>query len=717
VRKEQYIEKEIVKLLQYWSGVASIAGAIAILLLSPLDYFVTPENFYRFFIYRIITATLFIIIFFLTRIHGSKRYLMSLFVIASIIVSAMIEFMIFSHGGHQSGYFVGFIIVFMLSLGFLPLFSVAMASILAITIYFIYVIPLLLFDQITNLPIFLNNNVFLLATASTAIAWRYYNDNIFAQKLSLEYELSQEKEQLKQYSTQLEELVAQRTKELAVSEQKFRGLFDNAGDGVAVYDSSGIIVNVNRRFCELHGFPVESLVGTSIKVLDAGKDDAEKEERIRRILNGESLIYEARHYRKDGETVLFEISAKALQIDGNIYIQAFHRDVSDKKRLQEQLFQSQKMESIGMLAGGLAHDFNNVVSAIMGHVELLSDNDRLDADARKHLAIVETSSRRAGQMIAKLLKFARKGSIEVQPVDLNAVVRDTTELIGKTLSHKNVTVDLKIDDAVPQLMGDANQMEQVVMNLMVNAADAMPAGGTVTVATTAKTFGHEAENIHPLLAPGSYVILRVTDSGAGISDDVRDKIFDPFFTTKDKGKGTGLGLAMVYSIVKEHKGAVTVESQLGKWTTFRVYIPSAPAQQVVRPMFHETHQPAAGSVLIVEDEVDTLSFVRETIESFGYTVLSEDNAIRAMQIFREKADEIALVISDIFMPGIDGRDLIKNFKSIKPSVKVIAMSAYEIEDFVRKDIPVDDFLRKPFGGIELMSKVNKLIRPYKSLLS
>ena len=241
-------------------------------------------------------------------------------------------------------------------------------------------------------------------------------------------------------------------------------------------------------------------------------------------------------------------------------------------------------------------------------------------------------------MIAKLLKFARKGNIEVQPVGLNAVVRDTTELISKTLSHKNVTVDHKLDDTIPQLMGDANQMEQVVMNLMVNAADAMPAGGAVTVATAARTFGHEAANIHPLLAPGSYVILRVTDSGAGISDDVRDKIFDPFFTTKEKGKGTGLGLAMVYSIVKEHKGAVTVESQLGKWTTFRVYIPAAPAKQIVRPAFTETHQMEVGSVLIVEDEIDTLSFVRETIESFGYTVISDDNAIRATQIFKEKAD-------------------------------------------------------------------------------
>jgi len=244
----------------------------------------------------------------------------------------------------------------------------------------------------------------------------------------------------------------------------------------------------------------------------------------------------------------------------------------------------------------------------------------------------------------------------------------------------------------------------------------MPEGGTVKVTTAAKTFGREAAQIHPLLAPGSYVILSVTDSGTGISAAIKNKIFDPFFTTKEQGKGTGLGLAMVYGIVKDHKGAVTVASQVGKWTTFQVYIPSAPGWQPVQPAIPESPQPVAGKVLIVEDESDTLKFVSETVQSFGYSVISEGDAVRALQIFKERSDEIALVISDIFMPAIDGRDLIKNFKAIKPSVKVIAMSGYQIEDFVRQDIPLDDFLRKPFDGIDLIRKVNRMVRP-KSLLS
>jgi PAS domain S-box-containing protein len=600
-------------------------------------------------------------------------------------------------------------------LGFLPI-SVEMAILNNLLVYIIYLVPLLIFDTISDAKMFINNNVFLLATLFGSVGWRYFNQKLLIEKLSLEYDLSQEKEQLEQYSTGLEDLVAQRTKELAVSEQKYRGLFDNASDGVAVYDSNGIIVNVNQKFCEMHGFPVEALIGTNIKVLDAGNNDAEMQARTRRLLDGESVIYEARHYRKDGETVLLEISSRGLHIDGAVFIQAFHRDISDTTRLQEQLFQSQKMESIGMLAGGLAHDFNNILSAIVGHIELLTDNDRLDADARRHLNVIESSARRAGQMISKLLKFARKGAFDFQPVDLNSVVRDTTELMNKTLSHRNVEARLDLDSTIPHIVGDANQMEQVVMNLVVNAADAMPEGGTVKVTTAAKTFGREAAQIHPLLAPGSYVILSVTDSGTGISAAIKNKIFDPFFTTKEQGKGTGLGLAMVYGIVKDHKGAVTVASQVGKWTTFQVYIPSAPGWQPVQPAIPESPQPVAGKVLIVEDESDTLKFVSETVQSFGYSVISEVDAVRALQIFKERSDEIALVISDIFMPAIDGRDLIKNFKAIKPSVKVIAMSGYQIEDFVRQDIPLDDFLRKPFDGIDLIRKVNRMVRP-KSLLS
>jgi two-component system, cell cycle sensor histidine kinase and response regulator CckA len=716
--KDRYIRQGLFDLTNSSISALLPFGAFFLTLLSILDYFVTPEHFSIFLTYRLIASSLVMGLYFIFRFKRNKGQYFQLItiILTTLIPISMVELMILAFGGHQSIYYVGLIVVLIFILGFLPL-STKMTVLVNCLAYGVYIVPILLFDDITNVRTFVNNNMFFLTAIMGSLGWRYYNQNLIIKNLSLEYDLSQDKEQLQQYSTKLVDLVAQRTKELAISEQKYRGLFDYASDGVAVYDRNGIIVNVNRKFFELHGFPVETLIGTSIKLLDAGKDDAEKEERITRILAGESIIYETRHYRKDGTTILFEISAKALDIEGEIYIQAFHRDISDKKRLQEQLFQSQKMESIGMLAGGLAHDFNNVIHAILGHIELLSLNDTLDADARRNLSIIESSSRRASQMISKLLKFARKGAVDVQPVELNSVVRDTTELISKTLSHRSVKVNLELLEGVPYLMGDSIQMEQVVMNLMVNAADSMPDGGTVTVATTAKDFGREAEYIHPLLAPGSYVILRVTDSGSGIPEDIRDKIFDPFFTTKAKEKGTGLGLAMVYGIVKDHKGAVTVESQVGKGTTFEVYIPAYPLNKPVQSSLPDKAGREIGSVLIVDDQGNTLKFVSEALQSFGYEVISEDNALHALQIFKEKADRITLVITDIFMPTMDGRDLVKHFKSIKPAVKVIAMSGYQMESFVRQDIPIDDFIQKPFDSIDLIKKVNKLLQSHKSLLS
>lgn len=712
MNKTEYIQAEIQKLtLSFTASLLKIA-AVAILSLGLLDYFATPEQFKQFFLYRIIAVSLYGLMF--AAFNKTKKHPAVYIVLAALVVSGMIELMIFSLGGHQSSYYVGFIIVFVFLFGLVPI-SFNLSLLVSGLIYSIYVVPIVLFDTIDHPRVFVVNSLFLLATMMGGLVWRLVNYRLHISKLSLEFDLSIEKERLQQYSTQLEVLVAERTKELAISEQKYRGLFDNASDGVAVYDSSGIIINVNQKFCEQHGFPVDALIGTNIGVFDAGKDDMGKEVRIKRIVDGESLIYEARHVRRDGETVLFEISAKALNIDGHIYIQAFHRDISDKKRLQEQLFQSQKMDSIGMLAGGLAHDFNNVIAAIIGHIELLSEHDNLDADARHRLAIIESSSRRASKMISKLLKFARKGAIDIQPVDLNLVVRDTYELISKTLSGRKAEVRLELNETIPTLMGDANQIEQVIMNLMVNAGDAMPSGGVLTVRTYSREIGSEASFIHPLLAPGLYVILTVSDTGTGIPEDIRDRIFDPFFTTKAQGKGTGLGLAMVYGIVKEHKGVITVESQTGKGTAFNVFIPASNVRLPAQSLFSDFNETARGSALVIDDHKEMLSFVSETVESLGFTVKSTNNAIFALQIFKENAADIALVITDIFMPLIDGRDLVKNIKSVKPSVKVIAMSGYQIEDFVRQDSPVDAFLRKPFGKIELIAAIHRLMQPSRSV--
>ncbi len=571
--KKSYIEQEILTLLRFWASFALIAGSFVIISLSVLDYFVTPENFRKFLAYRLITAFLFMIIYLLNKQWKNKYFQIGIYFLGTAIVSAMVELMILSFGGHQSIYYAGMIIVFMFCLGFLPLFDIKNTIIMALMIYSIYLLPILVFDNINNVRVFISNNIFLLTTALIGIAWRYFNDTLFLKKLSLEYDLAKDKEQLKIYSTQLEQLVQERTKELHKSEIMLRSLFENANDGIVIMDRDGIILNVNQKACEIHGFNKDALIGTNIELLETEESKQSFREKKERILNGEPMLFETQHYRKDGSRVSLEISSNAIEVDGVVLIQSFHRDITEKKRLQEQLLQSQKMESIGLLAGGLAHDFNNILTAILGNVELLHEYSNLDAVAIQKVNIIESSARKAGQIVSRLLSFARKSSFESVPINLNDVIRDTAELLEKTLLKKKVNIKMDLDSTIPFIQGDGNQMSQVIMNLLINARDAMPGGGTVVVKTFPVNLKHDAYLVHPLLNPGKYVVLRISDTGTGIPDNIKDRIFEPFFTTKTNAKGTGLGLAMVYGIVKEHKGVINVNSQAGKGTTFEVYLP------------------------------------------------------------------------------------------------------------------------------------------------
>jgi PAS domain S-box-containing protein len=572
--KRTYIEQEILRILQHWGGLAALYGSLVIIALSIMDYFVAPAYFSKFFLYRLAASALIMVLYFMNKQKMSKYYQTAIFITATFVVSVMVELMVLSFGGHQSSYYVGMIIVLMFTLGFIPWFSFSHSLMLAATTYLIYLVPILMLDTITNLPLFINNNIFLFATASICIAWRYYNDKLLIEKLSLEYDLSQEKEQLQQYSTQLEALVAERTKELEISEQRYRELFDSANDGIVVFDENNVVVDVNRQFCGMYGFDKRSLVDANLKLLEVEEYQNERNERMKRILNGEALVFETEHYKKNGDKLIVEVSSKAIEIRGKMYVQSFHRDITDKKRLLEQLFQAQKMESIGILAGGIAHDFNNFLGAILGSAELLGLNENLDATSRSGVRIIESAARKAGQIVSKLLSFARKGKFNALPLNFNDVLRDAVELIERIVAKKKAVLKVEITDNIPIIKGDSTQLEQVIMNLVINAADAMPEGGTITLSTSLENIVKNHTLIHPLLTPGKYVCLRVSDTGTGIPDKIRDNIFDPFFTTKGPEKGTGLGLAIIYGIVREHKGVITVTSLLGRGTTFKVYLPA-----------------------------------------------------------------------------------------------------------------------------------------------
>ena len=706
--RKEYIESNLNKLLYHWSSIAYITASVLILSLSFLDYFVTPENHRIFFIYRIATSLFFLILYFVNKRKMDKNYQITIVFIATVGVSCMIEAMILKFGGHRSPYFAGMILTIIYVLGFMPL-SVRINLIAACLMYGIYFIPIIMYDTISDKAFFVSVNVFLLSIIAFIVIWKYFNQKGLINELGLQYDLNQEKQKLEDYSIQLEELVQERTKELAISEKWHRSIFDNATDGIVVLDKTGKIMNVNRKTCELHGFEKDALIGVNIELLEAKDGRENLAERMSMLLNGESLIYETEHYKKDGSKVILEVSSKALNIGDETYIQSFYRDITEKKKIQEQLMHSQKMESVGSLAGGIAHNFNNILTSILGYSELLLEFSDLDDSSKQRVRNIESAARKAGVMVSKLLSFARRDSHEVLPFNLNDVINDSAKLLEGVLD-KRIGLKIVLSDMMPPIIeGDPNQLEQVIMNLMVNARDAMPEGGLITIQTSFIEIEREKVKVPAYIQPGKYIALKVSDTGQGIPREVIGKIFDPFFTTKEKGKGTGLGLATVYGIVKDHKGYISVQSKIGKGTVFDIYLPISGkiVHQIMKPKINSVE--GRENILLVDDDKDVLNLIRDILETHGYTVLPVNNPLTAIDVFKKQASNIQLIITDILMPLMEGNELIKTIKEIKPEVKIIAVSGYTDTAVNQKDWMIDAFIKKPFEKIEMLSTVRRLL--------
>ena len=570
------------KLVQSWNGTAFLIGAVIFPLVGFMDFFVSPENFIRFTIYRLGMSAVLMLLYYVNRLRRSIAYQYAIGAVATAITAAIIELAILKSGGPDSTYYAAMMILTICALGLVPI-SMSFAFAIVAIIYGIYVVPIFLAGPVTS-GVFVSNNAFLVAMFIIALILRFHNQRLILSELSLREELSMEKAKLETYSTGLEDRVAETTDELAISEQKYRALFENAMDGIVVLDRQGAIVNVNSRFCDIHGFPRGALVGTDFRLLVARQQSEMFEARFREIINGESVIFEADNYRMGGGTVSLEISAKEIMIGGAPHVQLFLRDITEKKRLQDHVVQSQKLESMGVLAGGVAHDFNNVLAAILCQAEVLKRRVAGDEFALQHITLIEGAAWRSSQMVAKLLSFSRNERFELVLTDLNPVLRETLELLERSLAHRNVMISTSLDEAMPLIMGDRVHIEQVLTNLVLNAADAMPDGGTVVVSTRVGDLRNRHVTALPVLDPGVYVVLTVSDTGIGIAEDIRHRILEPFFTTKQAGKGTGLGLAMVYGIVKSHNGGIQVESSGKKGTTFSLYFPAASrtgAEQVI----------------------------------------------------------------------------------------------------------------------------------------
>ncbi len=709
--KDEYISSNIVKLLHYWSNYAIALGALVILSLCILDYFVTPENFARFLFYRIIAGTLIFILFLFNRKEASRRKHHLLTILAAVVVSGMVSIMIAHFGGHRSPYFAGMILAAIFCIGLIPL-GLHVSALILVIVYSLYLVPILIYDTITDWPFFINANLFILYCSFALIYLRYIMHLRYVRELSLQYDIEQQKKQLETYSHQLENMVQERTRELQKSEQQLRALFENATDGISVSDKNGTIVNVNNRICEMHGYSREDMIGTSVWRLEAENKPSVVQERMARLLAGESLVFETVRIKKDGTALPLEITSKAVPIGDELLIQFFYRDLTEKKKLQSHLLQSQKMESIGVLAGGIAHDFNNILTAILGHTEIVRLFPSLDAKSLRSLQVIEDVSRKAGAMINKLLGFARRSNYEILPVNINDIVSDSAKLLERVLD-KNISLELKLSDSLPLVRGDFNQLEQVVMNLVVNARDAMPQGGRIVLTTAFMQVTGNTPDIPPYVLPGEYVQMSVADSGVGIPDHLVQKIFEPFFTTKERGKGTGLGLSMCYGAIMEHKGYITVQSGSGIGSTFKVLLPvlRAAAAPEAKPLF--VPQKGTETILVVDDEEDILSAIQETLTAHGYKVLAANDPALGLEVFKRMPREVALVITDMVMPKIDGKELMNQLRAVNPEIRILAISGYMKYVAEKDEISATAwFLQKPFESRDLLMQIRLILDSY-----
>lgn len=701
ISKYEYINNKIEDDMQFWSRWAAAIGSFFFVTLILLDRIVTPENFYRFIVVRIIGTVFFLILLFLNEQKKKKTYQLSLVYLGVIISASIIEYMILNFGGHTSVYFAGLFILIMVVIGFIPMDLKHSLIITGISL-FIYIVPILVFDKSFTLKNFIAPLSFLVALFAIGNLRRYLSQKSLINQLSLEYDLAREREKLKeysdmleQYSQRLEEMVAERTKELVAINKKYEALFEHANEGVLIINGNGKIINANARFCELFGVGKDELKGKFFGDFESESDVNTINKRFKSILKGESLIYETQYIKEDDSKIYFDVSSKMIEVEGEKFIQSFYRDITEKKLLQEQLLQAQKMESIGILASGVAHDFNNLLTASLGHIDILMQFGGLDELVKEKMKVIEGSIRKAGNLVSKLLSFARKEESVFSPVNLNQVVRDAIEMVDKLASKKNIDIKIEMDENIDVINGDGNHLEQMLMNLLVNAMDAMPQGGILTIKTFNHTVAQETLFETSMLPPGNYVVLSVSDTGTGIPEKIRHKIFEPFFTTKEKGKGTGLGLPMVFGIVKAHNGLINLITEEGVGTTFEIYLPACGSfpRSLEKTVLISTER--LHKIMLVDDERDILLNLKELLERNGYKVFATDNPSYALDIFKDIYSNIDLVITDISMPLFDGEEFISIIKSISPDVKVITISAYEHRLIELRD-RVNGYIKKPF---------------------
>ncbi|MBW2119279.1 MAG: PAS domain S-box protein [Deltaproteobacteria bacterium] len=500
-------------------------------------------------------------------------------------------------------------------------------------------------------------------------------------------------------------------KKLRESEERLQIILQSIPTPVVVYDAEGHAEYVNPAFTELFGWPLDELKGRHIPFVPKDQKELTGEKLNEVYDSGKNVQFETKRLTRQGDVIDVIVSGSYIKgLEGEaVQMIASLTDISERKRLEAQLQQALKMEAIGTLAGGIAHDFNNLLMGIQGRTSLMMVGKDSSYPDLEHIKGIEDCVKSAAELTRQLLGFARGGKYEIKPTDINKLIRKSSELFGRT--KKEIDIHEKYQDNIWTVEVDQGQIEQTMMNLFVNSWQAMPGGGDLYLKTENITI--EGDYVRPFeVKPGKYVKISIRDTGIGMDEKTKERIFEPFFTTKDMGKGTGLGLASVYGIIKNHGGFINVYSEKGKGTTFNIYLPTSEvAARHQEPEISKNVRHGDETVLLVDDEDMILDVGEQLLEKMGYTVLIARSGKGAIDIYEKKKDKIDLIILDMIMPEMSGGDTFDRLKQISPDTKVLLSSGYSINGQANEILGrgCDGFIQKPFSMEELSHKIRAVL--------
>jgi len=712
LRFKEEFEDDLFPVLKKTVGIGLILIFILVPVFSWVDYYYYPEYFYKFLYYRIGAAILAAFLFYINLKSQKFRTSKIIGILGYYVVGMCIIMMIKDVDGFETPYYAGLLLVFTGFISIVPLEMKCHFFHVSI-LYAIYMTTVFLSEDGQISRLFWVNNIFLLSCLAILLTASFFNYRKRFEEFIGRKKLMKAEECLRQYANRLRENVKE-------SESRYASVVNNAKEGIL------ILSNRKVTFCN----PRANEILTSLKVIDRDEEILEQlppkmQETIidaynKAVTLGKSTINQEMELEEDKFSKRwFEYTVVPIEIHKEPASVLFLRDISAKKQMENELIQSQKMEAIGVMAGGVAHDLNNVFQIVSGYVQMGLQQTKRESKIHYYLRQIEKTIARASMVARQLLIFARKDESKKEILDVNSQIVSLTKLLHRVIP-KMITIDLRLSADAGFIYADPVKFEQVLLNLCINARDAMPDGGMLEISTSkTNRLPNDIKEFSQGLCDNlrqEYVCIKIVDTGHGIPPEVKDKIFEPFFTTKEKGKGTGLGLSIVYGIVKDHQGFICCDSQPGVGTAFSVYLPCCQnPQEQDRKDGSEFESVSTGNelILLVDDEEQIRDIGKNMLEQAGYRVETVESAEAAIKFIKEQGDSLSLILLDLNMPGMGGIKFLEQFNEIFPGLKVaiiICTGYFDREDLSKvQNLGVSHIINKPFKFSEIVPVIRSVL--------